>query len=136
MIRVSKWHKPKNNDIWKFFHNKHFNSFQSEIMASLQGLDHIGEKIFKVHEGMDILNFRLVCKSWQEILDNPMYWLKKLKKIGQSKKAHSDTLVLIRKASKAGIPLTKIGYCLLIKYVKITSTILPQNKQKICRAFS
>ena len=104
-------------------------------MASLEGLDHIGEKIFKFHQGKDVLNFRLVCKSWQEILENPMYWLKQLKKIGQSKKAHSDTLVLIRKTSKAGIPLTKIGYCLLIKYMKITSTNLPQNKQKSCRAF-
>ena len=89
-------------------------------MASLQGLDHIGEKIFKVHNGMDILNFRLVCKSWKHILDNPMYWLKKLNKIGQPKKFYNDSLVLIRKALRIGIPETKIGHCLLIKYLKIT----------------
>ena len=99
-------------------------------MASLQGLDHIGEKIFKFHQGRDILNFRLVCKSWQQILDNPMYWLKKLNKIGQPKKAYKDQMVLIRKAIRAGIPPTKIGYCLLIKYMKITRNNVPQDKQK------
>ena len=89
-------------------------------MASLQGLDHIGEKIFKFHKGKDILNFRLVCKSWQQILDNPMYWLKKLNKIGQSKNVFNETSTLIRKASKYGILPTKIGYCLLVKYIELT----------------
>ena len=89
-------------------------------MASLRGLDHIGEKIFKFHQGKDILNFRLVCQSWKHILENPMYWLKKLNKIGQSKKVFNETLILIRKAFESGIPETKIGHCLLIKYLKIT----------------
>ena len=89
-------------------------------MASLRGLDHIGEKIFKFHQGKDILNFRLVCKSWKDILENPMYWLKKLNKIGQSKKVFNETLILIRKAFVSGISETKIGHCLLIKYLKIT----------------
>ena len=103
-------------------------------MATLQGLDHIGEKIFKFHQGKDIINFRLVCKSWKQILDNPMYWLKKLNGIGQTKKAFNETLVLIRKASRSGIQTTKIGYCLLIKFIKITENNLPEIIQRSCKA--
>ena len=91
-----------------------------EIMASLQGFDHIGEKIFKFHNGKEVLNFRLVCKSWKKILDNPMYWLKKLNQIGQPKTAYNNSLVLLRKASRVRISPTKIGYCLLIKYMLLS----------------
>ena len=104
-------------------------------MASLQGFDHIGEKIFRFHNGKDILNFRLVCKSWKKILDNPMYWLKKLNQLGQPKKFYKDSLVLLRKASRARIPQTKIGYCLLIKYMKITSLLPSGAKYKSGKAF-
>ena len=104
-------------------------------MASLQGFDHIGEKIFKFHNGKDILNFRLVCISWKKILENPMYWLKKLNILGQPKKFYNDSLVLLRKASRAKIPPTKIGYCLLIKYMKITSLLPSAAKYKSFKAF-
>ena len=103
-------------------------------MANLQGLDHIGEKIFKFHQSKDILNFRLVCKSWKQILENPIYWLKKLNKLGQTKKSYHDTMILTRKAYRAGIPPTKIGYCLLIKYFKMTENNLPKTFQKSCRS--
>ena len=35
---------------------------------------------------------------------------------------------------RAGIPPTKIGYCLLIKYMKITRNTVPQDKQKSWKA--
>ena len=96
-------------------------------MASLAGFDHIGEKIFKFYQGKAIIVFRLVCQSWKQILDNPKYWLKKLDGIGQSKKQSKEYSVLIQKASRAGIPLTKIGFCLCIKYMKLTNSEYSKN---------
>ena len=62
-------------------------------MATCQGIPHIGEKIFKYLD----LEVRLVCKSWNEVLDNPQFWLKKLRKLGQTKKANEKWQKLIAK---------------------------------------
>ena len=91
-------------------------------MANLTGFQHIGEKIFELVAFQDLLTCRSVCQSWKLILDNPMHWLLKLNKFGQTKKAFKEFLALIRNASKAGIPPTKIGYCLFTKYTKLTGS--------------
>ena len=51
-------------------------------MAKFQGIPHIGEKIL-THFDLEV---KLVCKSWNEILDNPQIWLKKLRKLGKQRK--------------------------------------------------
>ena len=88
-------------------------------MATFTGFQHIGEKVFSLVPIENILNCRLVCKSWKKILDNPKLWLKKLNDIGQTKKAYKACLTLLRKASKAGMSEPKIINCLIIKYMKI-----------------
>ena len=90
-------------------------------MATFNGIQHIGEKVFNFVPSESILNCRKVCKSWKQILDNPELWLKKLNAIGQTKTTSKDCLFLLKKASKLGLPESVIGHCLLIKYSKVTS---------------
>ena len=88
-------------------------------MANLAGIQHIGEKIFNLVPKNNILSNRGVCKSWKQILDNPMLWLKKLNGIGLNEKSRKEYLVLLKKTSKAGFQQERIGYLLLIKYIKV-----------------
>ena len=89
-------------------------------MANLAGIQHIGEKIFNLVPKNNILSNRGVCKSWKQILDNPMLWLKKLNGIGLNEKSRKEYLVLLKKTSKAGFHQERIGYLLLIKYIKVS----------------
>ena len=73
-------------------------------MATFQGVPHIGEKILKYFD----LEVRLVCKSWNEILDNPQFWLKKLRKLGQSKKANEKWQKLIAKCEQFDISQNRL----------------------------
>ena len=55
-----------------------------EQAASFKAYPHIGEKVFGYltnHGDFKICLF--VCKSWNEILNNPTFWLNKLKKFNQ-----------------------------------------------------
>ena len=65
--------------------------------------------------------------------------MKKLNKIGQTKKAYKECLVIIRKAKRGTFPVTKIGYCLCIKYIKLTyansDNALLKTKQKSIKIF-
>ena len=49
-----------------------------EAITKNPGLLHISEKIFKVLEQKCLLDCRMVNKSWKEVLDQPIFWLKKL----------------------------------------------------------
>ena len=52
------------------------------IVAKNRALNAIPEKIFDFLEPLDLLQCRLVHKSWKAILDNPNFWLKLLRKKG------------------------------------------------------
>ena len=53
-------------------------------IASFNRFPHIGEKVFGyLTEENDFKSGFSVCKSWNEILKNPLFWLKKLKKLKQ-----------------------------------------------------
>ena len=88
-------------------------------MATFTGIQHIGERIFNSLRLKDVLNCRSVCQSWKQILDNPNYWLKKLNSIGQTKKSNQEYTELFSKTSKVNFSVSKLGYCLLIKYCKV-----------------
>ena len=49
-----------------------------EIITNSLGLQHISESIFEFLDKINLLNCRLVCKSWKKLLNNPNFWLKKL----------------------------------------------------------
>ena len=97
-----------------------FWTLNRQDMANFVGIQHIGEKIFDLVPIDNILSNRGVCKSWKQILDNPMLWLKKLSGMGLNEKSKEDYLILIKKTSEAGFQQERIGYLLLIKYIKVT----------------
>ena len=41
------------------------------------GLFHISEKIFKFLDQNSLMDCRMVNKSWKQVLDQPIFWLKK-----------------------------------------------------------
>ena len=89
-------------------------------MDTFEGIQHIGEHIFNYLPIQDILNCRLTGKSWKKILDNPTFWLNKLNSFGQHhpREIHNKWLTLIKFANQNEVPLSKITYCLIIKYCK------------------
>ena len=88
-------------------------------MDTFEGIQHIGEHIFNYLPTQDILNCRLTSKSWKNILDNPIFWLKKLNsEVQHPREIQNKWLTLIRFANQNEVPLSKIAYCLIIKYCK------------------
>ena len=89
-------------------------------MDTFEGIQHIGEHIFNYLPIHDLLNCRLAGKSWKRILDNPIFWLKKLNSGGQHHplEIHNKWLILIQFANENEVPMSKITYCLIIKYCK------------------
>ena len=89
-------------------------------MNTFEGIQHIGEKIFNYLTTQDLLNCRLTSKSWKHILDNPIFWLKKLNTFGEyhTVEIHNKWLTLIKLAKQNEVPISKITYCLIIKYCK------------------
>ena len=49
-----------------------------DSITSNQGLQHIAEKIFMPLQFKDVLKCRLVNKFWKEVIDQPMFLIKKL----------------------------------------------------------
>ena len=43
------------------------------------GLQHVSEDIFKLLDKKSLIDARLVNSSWKNVLDQPMFWLNKLK---------------------------------------------------------
>ena len=50
-----------------------------EKITKIPGLQHISEDILKLLDKKSLLNCRMVTSSWKEFLDQPIFWLKKLK---------------------------------------------------------
>ena len=50
-----------------------------DTFIKIPGLQHISEDIFKLLDKKDLLDCRLVTSSWKMILDQPKFWLEKLK---------------------------------------------------------
>ena len=49
-----------------------------ETLTKNPGLQHVSEDILKLLDNKSLLICRLVNSSWKNILDQPMFWLKKL----------------------------------------------------------
>ena len=98
-------------------------------MATFERIQHIGENIFKRLKMEDLLNCRLICASWEEILDNPYFWLKMLDCAGQPQEIREKWLKLIEHANHSKtwnleyiyfckVPVSKITKFLIFKYCK------------------
>ena len=81
-----------------------------------QNFPHIGEQIFSALELPALLNCRLVCKSWNDVLNSPSFWLKKLREVGQPLEIKTAWINLIRKSSEIGVEKQIFAKCLRMKY--------------------
>ena len=54
-----------------------------EHITHFQRFPDIGEKILHYLDLKTLKNCEQVCQSWKSIMDNPLFWLKKLKSLGQ-----------------------------------------------------
>ena len=74
------------------------------------GLSQIGAKVFQNLSIEDSLSCRLVCPSWRSILDDPIFWLKKLKTKGF--KNFPIWLEIIQKSNQFNINQENVASCL------------------------
>ena len=89
-------------------------------MATFEGMPHITKIILSFLKREDLLNCRILCKSWKQILDNPKFWLKKLNAIGQPENVTEKWTNLIGQAEVSGFDKKKLAYCLMLKFCKIS----------------
>ena len=67
------------------------------------GLQHIAENVFLNLNYENLETCRLVNKSWKQILNNPMFWIKKFIRRGLSKKNQVDWTAAIQIARNSGL---------------------------------
>ena len=72
-----------------------------EKIINNQGLQHLPEKTFLNLEYKDLEICAMINKSSQQILDNPIFWLKKIVSQGMSKKNETDWSKAIKSAKKS-----------------------------------
>ena len=76
----------------------------------------IGEKIFSYLDLQTLIKCQFVCHDWKNVLENPYFWLKKLKDIGHPYEIDTAWKNLIDKSSEIGIPKSVFTKCLKMKY--------------------
>ena len=82
------------------------------------------EKVFAALDSNTLLDCRLVCKTWNQFLENPNFWLKKLKEIGQPAKVELTWKNLIAKAND------KIEKCIFAKCLRMKFTEFIRAQEK------
>ena len=92
-----------------------------EDFTILENLPHIGEKMFGILTIEDLFHCQLVCKAWNLFLTNPMFWLKKLKILGQSKEITKKWMELIQRSNELLLHKEAISKCLKAIFVSINT---------------
>ena len=72
-----------------------------EKIINNQGLQHLAEKVFLNLEHKDLEICAMINKSSQQILDNPIFWLKKFVSQGMSKKNEIEWSKAIKSVKKS-----------------------------------
>ena len=75
--------------------------------------------VFEVLDSPTLLNCRLVCKNWNQFLETPNFWLKKLKEIGQPEKVETKWKTLIAKSEGSEVEKSVFAKCLRMKFQDI-----------------
>ena len=91
-------------------------------------IEHIVIRLFGNLKHKDILSCKLVCKSWDMILANPKYWLKKLKALGQPADISQKWMDLLVKANLLQMSNRQIVKALEVSYFQITEYRLGYNE--------
>ena len=71
-----------------------------EKIINNPGLQHLAEKVFLNLEQEDLEICMMINQSSKQILDNPIFWLKKFVSKGMSKKNETDWAKAIKSAKK------------------------------------
>ena len=75
------------------------------------GLQHIAENVFLNLNHENLEKCRLVNESWKNILDNPMFWIKKfIRRGGLSKKNQIDWMAAIQITSNSDLEANILRY--------------------------
>ena len=72
-----------------------------EKIINIPGLQHLAEKVFLNLEQEDLEVCAMINQSSKQILDNPIFWLKKFVSKGMSKKNETDWAKAIKSAKKS-----------------------------------
>ena len=81
-------------------------------------MEYIFERVFGYLDYESILNCRLGCKSWNAILSNPSFWLRKLKIVGLPLEVHTKWMKIQNKFDELGIPKREITKALKKSYIQ------------------
>ena len=92
-----------------------------ENIVTFKNFIDIGEKVFEHLNFTTTLDCMLVCQSWNQILTDPMFWLKKLKKMGQTSKASKKWIDLILKSK--GLEISTIEITKALLHMRVTKLI-------------
>ena len=76
------------------------------------------EDMFYYLDSNTLLNCRLVCKSWNQFLENTTFWLDKLYEIGQPEEVETAWKDLIAKSENKDIEKDIFAKCLRMKLFK------------------
>ena len=79
------------------------------------------EKVFDALDSNTLLNCRLVGKTWNQFLETPNFWLKKLKEIGQPAEIETAWKNLIAKSNDK-IEKIIFAKCLRMKFTQFIRT--------------
>ena len=77
-----------------------------------QRFPEIGYQILKTLDLTTLLNCRLVCKDWYNYQQDPFFWLKKLREVGQPREIELAWKNLITKSMKIGVEKHIFAGCL------------------------
>ena len=76
----------------------------------------IGEKIFSYLDLQTLIKCQFVCHDWKQVLENPYFWLKKLRKVGHKSNIDAAWKRLIIKSPEFGLPKNEFTKCLQMKF--------------------
>ena len=88
-------------------------------MIMFENHPEIGENIFSYLDLPSLQICQLVCKDWKQVLENPTFWLKKLREIGQPEEIETSWRKLIIKSTEIGVCRNIFANCLQKKYKSV-----------------
>ena len=80
----------------------------------------IGEYVFSHLDLQSLVSCQSVCQDWKQFLENPYFWLKKLKDVGQPEEIESAWKSLINKSTDFGVAKSDFAECLQMKFKDYT----------------
>ena len=88
-------------------------------VATFQNVTHVGEKVFGYLTKRDIDKCLKVCKNWNLILNQPIFWLNKWKNLGQSSQMTEQWLDLISKLEGLNVAKKEMSVSLKNEFLKM-----------------